>query len=112
MSKLETIKQAKKKSSLSRAHRQSYIGPVTSKPPKFKPHPVKEKQPFVKALFDDEAPTKFPVVQPAAAGPRPVPQTAECYFWRTTGCTYKDKCFNLHIPEHKGIALKSIPYKR
>lgn len=30
----------------------------------------------------------------------------ECYFWRTTGCTYGDKCRNTHIPAHKGIDRK------
>jgi len=30
----------------------------------------------------------------------------ECYFWRTTGCTYGDKCRNAHIPDHRGIDKK------
>lgn len=30
----------------------------------------------------------------------------ECYFWRTTGCSYGDKCRNAHIPAHKGIDRK------
>ncbi|XP_052250044.1 uncharacterized protein LOC127857608 isoform X2 [Dreissena polymorpha] len=30
----------------------------------------------------------------------------ECYFWRTTGCTYGDKCRNSHIPAHRGIDKK------
>ena len=34
----------------------------------------------------------------------------ECYFWRTTGCSYGDKCRNAHIPAHKGIDKK--PWQR
>lgn len=34
------------------------------------------------------------------------PINGECYFWRTTGCTYGDKCRNAHIPAHKGIDKK------
>lgn len=30
----------------------------------------------------------------------------ECYFWRTTGCSYGDKCRNSHIPAHKGVDKK------
>ncbi|KAG1674077.1 Tetratricopeptide repeat protein 31 [Nymphon striatum] len=30
----------------------------------------------------------------------------ECYFWRTTGCIYGDKCRFKHIKEHKGIDKK------
>jgi RNA recognition motif-containing protein len=30
----------------------------------------------------------------------------ECYFWRTTGCTYPKTCRYLHVPEHKGIDKK------
>ncbi|XP_061601459.1 uncharacterized protein zgc:123010 [Cololabis saira] len=40
----------------------------------------------------------------AAAGPRrrgPV-NGDECYFWRTTGCHFGDKCRYKHIPEQKG----------
>lgn len=108
LSKLKTTQTNKSRPS-PRSVRQSYIGPVSSKPPpfRFKPHPVKE--PVVRALINDKAPSKYPVVKPD--GPWPAPKTAECFFWRTTGCTYKDKCFNLHIPEHKGIALKSSPLK-
>ncbi|XP_068597715.1 uncharacterized protein zgc:123010 [Brachionichthys hirsutus] len=47
-----------------------------------------------------------PVTQQAgpAAGPRrrgPV-NGEECYFWRTTGCHFGDKCRYTHIPEQKG----------
>ncbi|CAJ1067645.1 hsp70-Hsp90 organizing protein 2 isoform X2 [Xyrichtys novacula] len=47
-----------------------------------------------------------PVTQQAgaAAGPRrrgPV-NGDECYFWRTTGCHFGDKCRYKHIPEQKG----------
>ncbi|XP_065295794.1 uncharacterized protein [Dermacentor albipictus] len=31
----------------------------------------------------------------------------ECYFWRTTGCTYGDNCYYDHIPSHKGIDWKA-----
>lgn len=45
------------------------------------------------------------IQQPAgAAGPRrrgPV-NGDECYFWRTTGCHFDDRCRYKHIPEHRG----------
>ncbi|KAH7981791.1 hypothetical protein HPB52_001101 [Rhipicephalus sanguineus] len=31
----------------------------------------------------------------------------ECYFWRTTGCSYGDNCYYEHIPSHKGIDWKA-----
>ncbi|XP_054260263.1 uncharacterized protein LOC128984907 isoform X2 [Macrosteles quadrilineatus] len=50
---------------------------------------------------------KIPVVEkPSPGKPRPPPKTEECFYWRTMGCSYGGKCFNLHIPEHKGIDLK------
>ncbi|XP_047459383.1 tetratricopeptide repeat protein 31 isoform X2 [Mugil cephalus] len=50
--------------------------------------------------------TCLPVTQQAgvAAGPRrrgPV-NGDECYFWRTTGCHFGDKCHYKHIPDQKG----------
>ncbi|XP_037541544.1 stress-induced-phosphoprotein 1 [Nematolebias whitei] len=50
--------------------------------------------------------TFLPVTQQAgaAAGPRrrgPV-NGDECYFWRTTGCHFGDKCRYKHIPDQKG----------
>ncbi|KAM9804217.1 uncharacterized protein ACB057_007697 [Neosynchiropus ocellatus] len=50
--------------------------------------------------------TCLPVTQPtgAIAGPRrrgPV-NGDECYFWRTTGCHFGDKCRYKHIPDQKG----------
>jgi hypothetical protein len=30
----------------------------------------------------------------------------ECYFWRTTGCLYGDKCHYEHIKKNKGIDKK------
>jgi hypothetical protein len=30
----------------------------------------------------------------------------ECYFWRTTGCVYADKCRYLHLSKSKGIDKK------
>ncbi|KAK2161075.1 hypothetical protein NP493_1607g00027 [Ridgeia piscesae] len=30
----------------------------------------------------------------------------ECYFWRTTGCSFGKNCHNKHIPSHKGIDKK------
>ncbi|XP_051507740.1 uncharacterized protein LOC127414067 isoform X5 [Myxocyprinus asiaticus] len=45
------------------------------------------------------------IQQPAgAAGPRrrgPV-NGDECYFWRTTGCHFGDRCRYKHIPDHRG----------
>ncbi|KAK2824293.1 hypothetical protein Q5P01_021468 [Channa striata] len=50
--------------------------------------------------------TCLPVTQQvgASAGPRrrgPV-NGDECYFWRTTGCHFGDKCRYKHIPDQKG----------
>lgn len=50
--------------------------------------------------------TCIPVTQQAgaASGPRrrgPV-NGDECYFWRTTGCHFGDKCRYKHIPDQKG----------
>ncbi|XP_070540536.1 uncharacterized protein [Ptychodera flava] len=40
----------------------------------------------------------------------------ECYFWRTTGCAFGDKCHYKHLPESKGLDRKpwhkSIPYTK
>ncbi|XP_035262312.1 hsp70-Hsp90 organizing protein isoform X4 [Anguilla anguilla] len=52
------------------------------------------------------APCVAPLVsqQAAAAGPRrqgPI-NGNECYFWRTTGCHFGDKCRYKHIPEQQG----------
>lgn len=47
--------------------------------------------------------TCLPVTEQAAAGPRrrgPV-NGDECYFWRTTGCHFGDKCRYKHIPDQK-----------
>ncbi|XP_033756368.1 uncharacterized protein LOC117339098 [Pecten maximus] len=30
----------------------------------------------------------------------------ECYFWRTTGCVYGDKCRNKHVADHRGLDKK------
>jgi hypothetical protein len=30
----------------------------------------------------------------------------ECYFWRTTGCLYADKCRYEHIKKNKGVDKK------
>ncbi|XP_020908980.1 uncharacterized protein LOC110246938 isoform X2 [Exaiptasia diaphana] len=35
----------------------------------------------------------------------------ECYFWRTTGCSFGERCRNRHIPENKGIDLKKVEAK-
>ncbi|CAL8256381.1 unnamed protein product [Lota lota] len=50
--------------------------------------------------------TSLPTTQQAgmAAGPRrrgPVNEE-ECYFWRTTGCHFGDKCRYKHFPDQKG----------
>ncbi|KAG7261792.1 hypothetical protein CRUP_030644 [Coryphaenoides rupestris] len=50
--------------------------------------------------------TNLPPTQQAgtAAGPRrrgPV-NGDECYFWRTTGCHFGDKCRYKHLTDHKG----------
>ncbi|XP_031676044.1 zinc finger CCCH domain-containing protein 63-like isoform X2 [Oncorhynchus kisutch] len=42
--------------------------------------------------------------QYAATGPRRMAPINgdECFFWRTTGCLYGDKCRSKHKPDHKG----------
>uniref|UniRef100_S4RIE8 Zgc:123010 n=1 Tax=Petromyzon marinus TaxID=7757 RepID=S4RIE8_PETMA len=30
----------------------------------------------------------------------------ECYFWRTTGCTFEDRCRFRHVPENRSVDLK------
>ncbi|XP_078711618.1 uncharacterized protein LOC144931539 isoform X1 [Lampetra fluviatilis] len=34
----------------------------------------------------------------------------ECYFWRTTGCTFEDRCRFRHVPENRSVDLK--PWQR
>jgi len=97
-----------------------YKEPPKFKPTRrFKPHPVNKAssgiKPSVKlpsaSSMEDKSTTQAPVVQKPSQGvPRPKPQTEECYFWRTMGCTYGDHCFNLHIPEHKGIDFRVRGY--
>ncbi|KAK1164477.1 hypothetical protein AOXY_G14805 [Acipenser oxyrinchus oxyrinchus] len=59
------------------------------------------------AVFPVPAPAQPAKPQPAATsstGPRrkgPV-HRGECYFWRTTGCHFGDKCRFKHIPDHRG----------
>lgn len=36
----------------------------------------------------------------------------ECYFWRTTGCSFGDKCRNKHNPASKGIDMKPWQMKK
>jgi len=35
----------------------------------------------------------------------------ECYFWRTTGCYFAEKCRFRHVPESKGVDLKRVEAK-
>lgn len=35
----------------------------------------------------------------------------ECYFWRTTGCYFADKCRFRHVQENKGVDLKRVEAK-
>lgn len=35
----------------------------------------------------------------------------ECYFWRTTGCYFAEKCRFRHVPESKGADLKRVEAK-
>ncbi|XP_077438374.1 uncharacterized protein LOC144061637 isoform X2 [Vanacampus margaritifer] len=60
--------------------------------------------------YPDRRPQRFLPIplsvtqQAAAAGPQrrgPV-NGDECYFWRTTGCHFGEKCRYKHIPDHKG----------
>ncbi|KAG7492605.1 hypothetical protein MATL_G00016130 [Megalops atlanticus] len=51
-----------------------------------------------------------PPQQASAAGPRrrgPV-NGDECYFWRTTGCHFGDKCRYKHIPDQRGRDQKPL----
>ncbi|CAH1783255.1 unnamed protein product [Owenia fusiformis] len=54
----------------------------------------------------------LPASLAAAAGVRNEPKQTgpvngdECYFWRTTGCAYGDKCHYKHNPTSKGIDKK------
>uniref|UniRef100_A0A3Q0SWM8 Zgc:123010 n=1 Tax=Amphilophus citrinellus TaxID=61819 RepID=A0A3Q0SWM8_AMPCI len=43
--------------------------------------------------------TCLPVTQPRRRGPV---NGDECYFWRTTGCHFGEKCRYKHIPDQKG----------
>ena len=58
-----------------------------------------------------QPPTLTPVTNnicPAAMDPKntgPV-NGDECYFWRTTGCSFGDKCRNKHLPASKGVDKK------
>ncbi|MGH0116686.1 UNVERIFIED_CONTAM: hypothetical protein FKN15_021234 [Acipenser sinensis] len=64
------------------------------------------------AVFPVPAPAQPAKPQPAATsttGPRrkgPVHRN-ECYFWRTTGCHFGDKCRFKHIPDHRGRDKKA-----
>ncbi|XP_054719957.1 uncharacterized protein LOC129229628 [Uloborus diversus] len=50
---------------------------------------------------------KKSVVSPQAVKPKLAPVNGdECYFWRTTGCTYGDQCRYKHVRTHKGIDKK------
>ncbi|KAM4702823.1 uncharacterized protein WCC33_011350 [Rhinophrynus dorsalis] len=33
-------------------------------------------------------------------------KSSECYYWRSSGCTFGDKCRYRHIPENKGVDRK------
>ncbi|XP_074613520.1 uncharacterized protein LOC141873405 [Acropora palmata] len=35
----------------------------------------------------------------------------ECYFWRTTGCYFAEKCKFKHVPESKGVDLRKVEAK-
>ncbi|XP_068709017.1 uncharacterized protein [Montipora foliosa] len=35
----------------------------------------------------------------------------ECYFWRTTGCCFGEKCKFKHVPENKGMDLRKVEAK-
>ncbi|KAM8923941.1 tetratricopeptide repeat protein 31 isoform 2-T2 [Pelodytes ibericus] len=34
-------------------------------------------------------------------------KSSECYYWRSNGCSFGDKCRYRHIPENKGVDKKS-----
>ena len=52
--------------------------------------------------------------------PKPTPSTSkvtgpvngdECYFWRTSGCAFGDKCKYAHVPGNKAVDLKKVEAK-
>lgn len=45
------------------------------------------------------SPTPSALLRPRRRGPV---NGDECYFWRTTGCHFGDKCRYKHIPDQKG----------
>ncbi|KAI1894320.1 hypothetical protein AGOR_G00114600 [Albula goreensis] len=47
-------------------------------------------------------PVGFPQVTAAGSRRRGPVHGEECYFWRTTGCHFGDKCRYKHIPEQRG----------
>ncbi|XP_032222089.1 uncharacterized protein LOC116604176 [Nematostella vectensis] len=51
---------------------------------------------------------KPPVERPKLCGPV---NGNECYFWRTTGCAFGNKCRNRHVPEHRGCDIKKVEAK-
>ncbi|XP_036403360.1 uncharacterized protein zgc:123010 isoform X1 [Megalops cyprinoides] len=48
------------------------------------------------------APTALPPVAAVGSRRRGPVNGDECYFWRTTGCHFGDKCRYKHIPEQRG----------
>ncbi|XP_063818362.1 stress-induced-phosphoprotein 1-like isoform X2 [Pseudophryne corroboree] len=53
-----------------------------------------------------EAQTKAAVIN---AKRKVTAKTNECYYWRSSGCSYGEKCRYRHIPENKGVDRK--PWK-
>ncbi|KAL9982579.1 hypothetical protein ACROYT_G004641 [Oculina patagonica] len=60
--------------------------------------------PFKKKLPEGE-------VKPSASKLSGPVNGDECYFWRTTGCYFEEKCRFRHVPESKGIDLKRVEAK-
>ncbi|XP_063431987.1 uncharacterized protein LOC134714567 isoform X1 [Mytilus trossulus] len=63
-----------------------------------------------------QPPTKV-VVQPTPTAQEIQKQSGpvngdECYFWRTTGCSFGDKCRNKHNPSSKGLDMKPWQLKK
>ncbi|XP_028915961.1 hsp70-Hsp90 organizing protein [Ornithorhynchus anatinus] len=51
------------------------------------------------------AQTKPGIARPGSRRKGPV-KGNECYFWRTTGCHFGEKCHYRHVPEHRGVDRK------
>ncbi|XP_038600120.1 U-box domain-containing protein 70-like isoform X2 [Tachyglossus aculeatus] len=64
-----------------------------------------DKQQRCLGVNSSPAQTKPGVARPGSRRKGPV-KGNECYFWRTTGCHFGEKCHYRHVPEHRGVDRK------